>query len=136
MVLGKLTALVIMVTMIPFQVSAVENKTDDSCSSEFLNQMQMNLCAAEEAQRWDVQLNETWRRVYNEMKEYYPEAAPKLLAEQRLWVQWKMEACNLYTSTTPNGLYSFGSLGGLRYSSCQSTLIENRIKFLEDVLAF
>ena len=35
MVLGKLTALVIMITMIPFQVSAVENKTDIAVAVNF-----------------------------------------------------------------------------------------------------
>ena len=102
-------------------------KCMDAASSNF----DFANCAGAEVKRQEGALNAAWKIVSQRMKERAPKSFEALLAEERLWVKWKDEACRFYTTG------DFGREGQvLHFGACKAEVVAERAQFLKQLADF
>jgi uncharacterized protein YecT (DUF1311 family) len=97
-------------------------------------QLEMTMCAGNDAARADVNINRQWSVTYGVMKKRDgsdktrgggPGYAPTLLAAQRAWLQFRDKQCVV------EGLeYSGGSMQPMVIASCRARMTDMRTKQL------
>jgi uncharacterized protein YecT (DUF1311 family) len=103
-------------------------KQHDLCVSAHSDNMSWGGCGATEVDALDKELNKSWETVSSLMKDASPENFKTLLADERLWIKWKEQACLYWKGD------NFGSEQDvLSYPGCVAGILQNRIVQLDNL---
>lgn len=95
-------------------------------------QTELNLCAFEEFQAADAELNATWRKVLARMADD-PLAIAKLKAAQRLWIQFRDADLEARFPLAPdeNPRAKYGSIHPMELANAKTGLTRDRTRYLQ-----
>ena len=108
---------------------------DIDCKSP-QTQTDMNICAAQDYERADAELNRVWGEVRATLQtmgnpvEGAPNPWETMLEAQRAWITFRDLACD-----AESAIYYGGSIRPLIYSSCLTRLTEQRMQDIRDAVA-
>jgi uncharacterized protein YecT (DUF1311 family) len=94
------------------------------------SQVDMNICAGNSYQKYDKELNSTFKKTYAKKN---LEDKKILLMNQRLWINYKEDTCKEKYPTDP---LTNGSMGVLENIDCLSNATKNQIKELRKLPTF
>ena len=97
----------------------------DRCIGKGPDNITLGNCGSELVTRTEARLNEAWDRLMSKVSGQTKDA---LIIEQGAWLEFKERACNFYASG------DWGREGTVfKRPQCKTTVILERLRFLEDV---
>ncbi|MAF74419.1 MAG: hypothetical protein CL820_08410 [Croceicoccus sp.] len=106
--------------------SASADEYFERCVAQGSTSTDFAQCGAAWVEREEAALTQAWRRAYGSLSTQ--KAKSSLLAEQRLWISYKMASCKFYNTSE-----EFGSIGwSIQLPHCRAKVISDRVNQLND----